>query len=241
MLDSFFLTVNYWLTGAPHLAAVGSFLWGVISVLFSPCHLASIPLMVGYIAGQQTSLSPRQAGLYAFLFTCGLFLSIAAVGIVCSILGRMLGDVGSYWQILVGAILIWVALGMLGVQACSMNGGGLLQRFNLRGFGGAVLLGLSYGLLSGTCTFGFIAPILAIITIQKQVAAGLAMIILFAIGHSLPIFAAGTSTALVGKMIESRHWQTTGNMFRKGATLIIFMLGLYFIWNPLWEIFLKGN
>jgi cytochrome c-type biogenesis protein len=240
MMESIFLTVNYWMTGAPHLAVAGSFIWGMISVLFSPCHLASIPLMIGYVAGQQVTPSTRQAGFYAFLFAGGLFLSIAAVGIACSILGRMLGDVGPYWQILVGAILIWVALGMFGVQACSMNGGGLLQRFNLRGFGGAFLLGLSYGLLSGSCTFGFIAPILAVITVQEEIAIGILLITLFAVGHSLPIFAAGTSAAMVSRLLESHRWQTTGNLFRKGASLIIVMLGLYFISNPLWEVFFKG-
>jgi len=233
-METFFLTVNQWLTGSPLLAAAGSFLWGMISVLFSPCHLASIPLMVAYVAGQREVLAPRQAGLYAVLFTTGLFLSIAAVGFICALLGRMLGDVGSYWQILVGLVLLWVALGMFGVQTCSVSGGGILQRLNLKGYGGAFLLGLAYGILSGSCTFGFIAPILAIITIQQQVAMGLVLIILFAVGHSLPILVAGTSTALVGRLIENQAWQSTGEWFRKGAGGMIMLLALYFIGNPFW-------
>jgi len=203
-VETFFLTVNQWLTGSPLLAAAGSFFWGMISVLFNPCHLASIPLMVAYVAGQREVLAPRRAGLYAVLFSGGLFLSIAAVGTICALLGRMLGDVGPYWQILVGLVLLWVALGMFDVQACSISGGGILHRLNLQGHSGAFLLGLAYGILSGSCTFGFIAPILAIITIQQQVAMGLILITLFAVGHSLPILAAGTSAALVGKMIENQ-------------------------------------
>lgn len=231
-MEAFFLTVNQWLTGAPLLAAAGSFLWGMISVLFSPCHLASIPLMVAYVAGQRELLAPHRAGIYAVLFSAGLFLSIAAVGFICALLGRMLGDVGPYWQILVGLVLIWVALGMFGVQACSVSGGGILQRFNLRGRSGAFLLGLAYGILSGSCTFGFIAPILAIITIQQQIVMGLTLIILFAIGHSLPILAAGTSTAFVGKLIASQAWQNTGNWLRKAAGSVIIILAIYFIGNP---------
>ena len=50
MLDSFFLTINEWMMGATILAALGCFLWGMVSVLFSPCHLASIPLIVAYVA-----------------------------------------------------------------------------------------------------------------------------------------------------------------------------------------------
>jgi len=204
----------------------------MISVLFSPCHLASIPLMVAYVAGQREVLAPRRAGLYAVLFSGGLFLSIAAVGMICALLGRMLGDVGPYWQILVGLVLLWVALGMFDVQACSISGGGILHRLNLQGHSGAFLLGLAYGILSGSCTFGFIAPILAIITIQQQVAMGLILITLFAVGHSLPILAAGTSAALVGKMIENQAWQRAGDWFRKGAGGVIILLAIYFIGNP---------
>jgi len=231
-VETFFLTVNQWLTGSPLLAAAGSFFWGMISVLFSPCHLASIPLMVAYVAGQREVLAPRRAGLYAVLFSGGLFLSIAAVGMICALLGRMLGDVGPYWQILVGLVLLWVALGMFDVQACSISGGGILHRLNLQGHSGAFLLGLAYGILSGSCTFGFIAPILAIITIQQQVAMGLILITLFAVGHSLPILAAGTSAALVGKMIENQAWQRAGDWFRKGAGGVIILLAIYFIGNP---------
>ena len=105
----------------------------------------------------------------------------------------MLGDVGNWWQVLIGGVLIWVALGMLGVEKCSMSGG-LLYRLKFKGLKGSFLLGLAYGVLSGSCTFGFIAPILAIITVQQKVATGIVFILLFAVGHCLPIVAAGSST-----------------------------------------------
>ena len=110
MLDSVFLTINQWMTGGIALAALGCFAWGIISVLFSPCHLASIPLIVGYVGGQEKMVQPRQAGIYSILFTLGLFITIALIGIACALLGRMLGDVGNYWQILIGFILIWVIM-----------------------------------------------------------------------------------------------------------------------------------
>jgi cytochrome c-type biogenesis protein len=233
MLESFFLTINQWMTGAPALAALGCFLWGMVSVLFSPCHLASIPLIVAYVGGQKALLKPRQAAAYAVVFSVGLFLTIAAIGVICALLGRMLGDVGNYWQIAVGLVLIWVALGMMGVESCSASGS-LLYRLNLRGLWGAFALGLAYGLLSGSCTFGFIAPILALITIQKELATGIILIVLFALGHCLPIVIAGSSTALVRKLMDSGRWQGAGVWFRKGAGLVIAILGIYFIGNPFW-------
>jgi len=232
MMETIFLTVNDWLIGGTVIAALGAFLWGMISVVFSPCHLASIPLIVAYVGGQEKMIQTRQAGYYSVAFTTGLFITIALIGVICALLGRMLGDVGNYWQVLVGLILIWVALGILGVEKCSMSGTNLLSRFNLKGMKGALVLGLAYGVLSGSCTFGFIAPILAIITIQKMVLNGIILILLFALGHCLPIVVAGSSTAAVRKVIENQSWQTGGQWFRRGAGVLIGLLGLYFITNP---------
>ncbi|MCP3926477.1 MAG: cytochrome C biosynthesis protein [Desulfobacterales bacterium] len=232
MLDTIFLTVNQWMTSGTIVAAIGCFIWGMISVLFSPCHIASIPLIVGYVGGQDKMVHPKQAGLYSILFTSGLFITIALVGIICALLGRMLGDVGNYWQILVGTILIWVSLGMLGVEKCSLSGS-LLYKLNIKGLFGAFVLGLAYGVLSGSCTFGFIAPILAIITVQEKIITGIIMITLFATGHCLPIFIAGSSTAIVKKLIESSSWNGAGIWFRKLAGFTIMALGVYFIANPI--------
>jgi len=231
MLETLFLTVNEWIAVGTAVAALGCFIWGMISVLFSPCHLASIPLIVAYVGGQQQALNPKQAGGYAAAFTLGLFITIAMIGIVCALLGRMLGDVGNGWQILIGLVLVWVALGMLGVEKCAMSGS-LLYRLNLRGLFGAFGLGLAYGVLSGSCTFGFIAPILAIITVQQKTATGILFILLFAIGHCLPIVIAGSSTAVVRRLMENSTWQGAGNWFRKGAGVVICLLGIYFIVYP---------
>ena len=231
MIESFFLTVNEWIQGGPAIAALGCFVWGMISVMFSPCHLASIPLIIAYVGGQHQAMSPKQASYYAALFTLGLFITIAIIGIVCALLGRMLGDVGNYWQILIGLVLVWVALGMLGVEKCAISGS-LLYRLNLKGLFGAFALGLSYGILSGSCTFGFIAPILAIITVQQKVAAGILFVLLFAVGHCLPIVIAGSSTAAVRRLMENSTWQGAGNWFRKVAGMVICLLGIYFIVYP---------
>jgi len=200
-------------------------------VLFSPCHLASIPLIIAYVGGQQQILGSRQAAYYSVAFTSGLFVTIALIGILCAILGRMLGDIGNYWQILVGLVLVWVALGMFGVESCSMSGS-LLYRLNLKGIFGALVLGLAYGVLSGSCTFGFIAPILAIITVQQKIASGVILILLFAIGHCLPIVVAGSSAAMVKGVIENSRWQGATQWFRKGAGVVIIGLAVYFIVNP---------
>lgn len=231
MLDSAFITINTWMMAETWIAGLGCFLWGMVSVLFSPCHLASIPLIVGYVAGQNRILHGKEAARYAVTFTIGLFLTIATIGIICSLLGRMLGDVGPYWSILVGAILVWVGLDMLGVAKCSL-GGSRLSQMGFKGLAGAFLLGLAYGLLSGSCTFGFIAPILAIVTVQEKIMTGIVLMILFGIGHCLPIAVAGSSAAAARRVLENRSMQQGSIWFRKAAGLGIGLLGLYFAAKP---------
>ncbi len=230
MLNEFFLVINNWMSGDPAVAAIGCFAWGVASVLFSPCHMASIPLIIGYVGGQKTILEGKQAVPYAVLFTLGLFITIAIVGVVCLMLGRMLGDVGPYWTLVLGAILIWIAVDMLGFTKCSMPSS--LGRLQVQGLTGAFVLGLAYGILSGSCTFGFIAPIIAIITVQEKIFTGLFLLILFAIGHCTPIIIAGSSAATVKRVLANSSFQQGSGWFRKGAGVLIACLGGYFIALP---------
>jgi cytochrome c-type biogenesis protein len=230
-MDSLFLAINQWMSGGLLLAAFGCFAWGMVSVLFSPCHMASIPLIIGYVGGQHSIISGRQAVPFAVLFSTGLFLTIALVGVICIALGRMLGDIGPYWTILLGVILLWVAVDMLGIAKCALPGGSL-GKLQLKGLTGAFVLGLAYGVLSGSCTFGFIAPILAIITVQEQIVSGVLLLLLFALGHCLPIVVAGSSAAVVRRLLGNSSFRQSGTWFRKGAGFLIGALGVYFIMRP---------
>ncbi|TIH13397.1 cytochrome C biosynthesis protein [Marinifilum sp. JC120] len=230
-MDQFLISINHWIVSGTAWAGLGCLLWGIVSVLFSPCHLASIPLIVGYVGGQNELVEGRRASVYAGLFTLGLFITIALIGTVCAIVGRMMGDVSPWWTVLVGGILFWVALDMLGIVKCSMSGS-LMGRLKLKGYSGAFVLGLAYGILSGSCTFGFIAPILAIITVQGEIATGVLLIFLFGLGHCLPIAVAGSSTAFVRRMLENSSWQQGGSLFRKLAGVTIALMGIYFVIRP---------
>ncbi len=110
--------------------------------------------------------------------------------------------------------------------------GSIFKQAQPQGILGAFGLGLAYGVLSGSCTFGFIAPILAIITVQQKVASGVVLILLFAIGHCLPIVVAGSSAAMVKGVLENSRWQGATQWFRKGAGVVIAGLAVYFVVNP---------
>ena len=109
---------------------------------------------------------------------------------------------------------------------------GLLATLRVRGHGGAFVLGLAYGVLSGSCTFGFIAPLLALVTVQQRVAEGIVLVVLFDLGHCLPIVAAGCSAALVQRLLAARAMQRSSAWFRRLAGIAVGLLGGHFIIRP---------
>ena len=184
--------------------------------------------MVGYVAGQNTLVDGKKAAGYAVMFSVGLFISITIIGVICSWLGRMLGDVSPLWGIPIGAFFVWLGLNLLGVQLCTLPSG-RYGNVKMRGYGGAIILGLAYGLLSGACTFGFIAPILAMAMSHGQQLKGIALIFSFALGHCLPIVVAGSSVAIAQRLLTAKGMKSATVIGRKLAGGLVVAIGLFFI------------
>jgi cytochrome c-type biogenesis protein len=234
MMDAILIQITTWLTASPAVALPASFLWGAASILLSPCHMASIPLLIAYVAGQRIIPAPRQAARYAVLFAIGIFITIMVVGLICTAAGRILGDIGPGGQVAVGILLLWVAWTLFKPPQCVATGN-LLCRVQVQGIKGAFVLGLGYGLLSGVCTFGFIAPILSLIILQKEVVVGVVMLVLFGIGHCLPLVICGMFSARTMELLHSRAGRTLEAGARKLAATVVAGLGAYFLTPFFWR------
>jgi cytochrome c-type biogenesis protein len=51
-MEQLFTSLSHAVEGAPAIALAASAIWGILSIILSPCHLASLPLIVGFISGQ---------------------------------------------------------------------------------------------------------------------------------------------------------------------------------------------
>ena len=120
------LSVFNWLSNAlhsaPYIALIASFVWGVLSIVLSPCHLASIPLIVGFI-DKQGRMTTRRAFMLAVLFSLGILITIALIGLVTGMLGRILGDVGRLGNYFVAVIFFIVGFCLLDILQLSFMGG----------------------------------------------------------------------------------------------------------------------
>src|ERR1035437_5908232 len=102
-MENLFTTLSHAVEGAPLIALAASLVWGILSVILSPCHLSSIPLIIGFISDQGKLTTRRAFGL-SFLFGLGILVTITLIGVVTAAMGRMLGDVGKYGNYAVAAI-----------------------------------------------------------------------------------------------------------------------------------------
>lgn len=230
-MEELVFTINAWMQGSFWVALAGCFLWGLASVLLCPCHIAAIPLIIGYVGGQGVVSGSRQAAGYAALFSSGLIITITAIGLVCAALGRILGDVSPYLAIPVGLLIIVLGLSLTGAISLHSHTA-RLSRLGLSGASGALVLGLLYGLLSGACTFGFLAPILAIMTVQGLVLKGTLLVFAFAVGHCTPLLAAGSSVPLLQKLLHSTGLRRAGLIGRVVAGCLVIAVGAYLLTSP---------
>ena len=67
MIERLFIVLTDAVQGTPALAFGAAFMWGVLSLILSPCHLSSIPLVVGFI-DEQGRISTKRAFSIALLF-----------------------------------------------------------------------------------------------------------------------------------------------------------------------------
>src|SRR5512140_1857228 len=122
-MEQLFTTLSQAVEGSSAIALGASFVWGILSIILSPCHLASIPLIVGFISGQGRVSTARASGI-ATLFSVGILITIAVIGGITAAAGRMMGDIGRWGNYFVAIIFFVVGLYLLGVISIPWSGTG---------------------------------------------------------------------------------------------------------------------
>ncbi len=229
-METLFVTLTRAVEGSVLIALTASFAWGVLSILLSPCHLASIPLIVGFIDSQGRTTA-RRAFFIALLFSTGILITIALIGVATAMAGRMLGDVGRYGNYGVAAIFFVVGLYLLDVIFMPWGGPGAVA-MKRRGPLAAFVLGLVFGIALGPCTFAYMAPMLAVTfnLASTDLAYGILLLLIYGIGHCAVIVLAGTFTGAVQRYL---NWNETSG----GALLLKRVCGLAVIMGGLWMIY----
>lgn len=219
-------------TGSPFVALLAAFAWGVLSVVLSPCHLTSIPLVVAYVNGGTSTPPLRRAVGLSAAFALGTLVSIAAIGGVTVLLGRVAGDVGAWGNYLVAALFVVMGLQLLEVVELPLGLSGPKAGAQ-HGVRGAMVLGLLFGVALGPCTFAFMGPLLGLAFRAGGSATwlGAGLIALYGLGHASVLAAAGASSRLVERLLSWNGREQGARWLKRGAGVAVIFGGLYFLWS----------
>jgi len=184
-------------------ALTASFIWGILSIVLSPCHLAGIPLIMAHIV-QKGDGSKKKAGMLALLFALGILATLLIIGLITSILGRIAGDTGSVPAYAVGGVIIFFGIYLTGLLPFNLFNYSVTVKTPGTGFFQSFLFGLIFGSALGPCSFAFMAPILAVCfrTAGTRYLFSFSLIALFALGHCAVIMTAGILTETVRSLLK---------------------------------------
>jgi cytochrome c biogenesis protein CcdA len=211
------------------LVAFGAvFLAGVLSSA-SPCVLATIPLVVGFVGGYADG-NRGKAFRYSLTFIIGLSLTFTAFGAAAGLLGTMFGTLGGWWYVAAGAVAVVMGLQMAGLYEIRLP---FRRDFKPKrgGMVGAFLLGLFFGIVSSPCATPVLVVLLTLVATKGEVAYGIALLFVYAIGHCLLMLAAGTFTGFVEAFVQARGVVNLSVWTKRISGVIITAVGAWFIWQ----------
>jgi cytochrome c-type biogenesis protein len=234
MLQSFVANANQYIHTNPWLALVAVFVGGILTAS-NPCVLAMIPLMMSFVAGRkEDNPGVGRAFLFSLVFILGLAVTFTALGMIAAIAGKMYGDVSGVWNWIVAVVCVGMGLHLMGVLTIPIPSLGGKLAPKTRGFLGALVLGLLFGVVSAPCA----APILVVLLTYlagsgSSVAWGGSLLLVYALGHSVLILIAGTSMGAARQLIENKKATRVLGLLRRGAGAAIVLVGAYFAYRGL--------
>lgn len=231
MMESVFTTLSRAVEGSAGLALGAAFAWGVLSILLSPCHLASIPLIVGFI-DKQGRITTRRAFAISLLFSAGILITIGLIGAATAAAGRMMGDVGRWGNYGVAAVFFAVGLYLLDAIRLPMPNAAQ-PGMKRRGMLAALILGLVFGVALGPCTFAYMAPMLAVTfrLAATNLPYGILLLLLYGVGHCSVIVLAGTFTEVVQHYLDWNETSKGAVIVKKVCGVLVLLGGLYLVYT----------
>ena len=214
----------------PLLAFAAVFLGGVISSA-SPCVLATIPLVVGFVGGYADG-DRWKAFRYSLAFVLGLSLTFTAFGAAAGLLGTMFGTLGGWWYVAAGMVALVMGGQMMGLYELALP---LKRDYKPKrgGIVGAFLLGLFFGVVSSPCATPVLVVLLTFVATRGEVLYGVALLFTYAIGHCLLMLAAGTFTGFLESFVRARGGINFSLWTKRVSGSVVVLAGAWFVWQGL--------
>ena len=210
------------------LAYVLVFLGGVLTSI-GPCNLSMVPVVIGYVGGQQDLTKARGFWLSTF-FTLGSSITFMLLGLVAALVGGLFGAERKLLYWFVALVCFLIGLNLLGALKLSFDFMTRLQpkRVAITGLIGALLLGLVVGLAGSQCGTPVLVAILGLVMAKGKVAYGATLLFTYGLGRGVPIILAGTFTGVIKALPAMQRWT---RWMETAAGIVLILVGIYFVWE----------
>lgn len=224
MLESILSSINQSMGTGSFIAFFLVYIGGVITSI-SPCILSMIPVLIGFIGGYgQTS---KFKGFFLSLaFVLGMSVTFALLGLLAASLGLVFGQIGKGWYYILSLVAIIMGLNLLGVLKFNFPHLKVVP-LKMKGFLGAFLVGLFFGLVASPCATPVLAVILTFVATKGSLAYGSGLLFTYGFGHGLPLLIIGTFTGMVKELSKVQRYTHYVTQFSGGLLVII---GLYLLY-----------
>ena len=215
------ITGDFWL--APLLA-----LFAGVLTSFTPCSLSSVPLVISYVGGSGSRETGKAFG-YSVIFAGGTAITFLALGLIASSAGKLMGRSSPVWYGFLGTLMVLMALQTWGVIRL-IPSANLFSKSRRRGWLGAFLAGILAGIFASPCSTPVLIALLGMIAGKGSLAWGMLLMLLYSLGHSALVIAAGTSVGFVQKISGSGACGKAGTVMTAVMGALILAVGFYMFW-----------
>lgn len=212
-----------------YLLLFASFVGGLLASL-SPCSLAMLPLIIGYVGGYSKE-TPFRTFLQLCCFILGTAIVFTIIGIACALTGSVFASaMGGYFTILMASLLLVMGLKLLGIldfetptiiKAMPTNSTNSIFLY-------PVLLGITFALAGTPCSTPILAGIMAFAAIGKNLSMAVLMLFLFALGQGLILILAGLFTSSIKNM---RSLANFTEILLKFSGVLLLGVAMFLYWK----------
>ncbi len=223
--------INEWLENLSELIVTRVWLAPVLALLagiltsFTPCALSSVPLVIGYVGGTSNK-DPHKAFRLSAVFALGMACTFTVLGVIASLAGTLMGTTGSWWYFALGVLMVLMALQTWEVYNF-IPSTFLISKNTKKGYIGALIAGILGGVFSSPCATPVLIVLLAVVAGQSSLLWGALLLLLYALGHSLLVLAAGTSIGFVKKLTASKRYGKASSVLKIAMGAVIMLIAFY--------------
>lgn len=236
-MDNYITYLTQGLTTGEHFSLIMlliSFAGGLLASI-SPCSLAMLPIIIGYVGGYSEG-GPMKTLMQMLFFVFGSSLVFATIGVICAITGKVfISFAPMYFILLLGSLLMVMGLNILGVLDFNMP---VLIKELPQSSGKNVILypiliGAVFAIAGTPCSTPILAGIMAFASMSNSLLSAVLMLFMFSLGQGLILVIAGVFTSSLKGLKNMAH---VSEFLLKASGVLLILSSVYIfykIFSPL--------